>query len=173
MVLVAASPVYAQQSRLPATLPGLSRDEGTFLATTTDDGSRVVYFIAQNARHAILDADLVAERQLNALWPVREASVDEVLAYDEGAPVGKARTGVLDAPAVEAATPIADPAPEAEEVAPVGEQQATYVVKPGQSAIGIARELGIDVDQLLAANGVSDRNRIYAGQVLTVPATSS
>jgi LysM repeat protein len=51
--------------------------------------------------------------------------------------------------------------------------EMTYTVKRGDSAIGIARELGVDVDQLLAANGVSNRNRIYAGQILTVPATSS
>jgi LysM repeat protein len=58
-----------------------------------------------------------------------------------------------------------------EELVVEGEQ--TYLVKRGDSAIGIARQLGVDVEVLLAANGVTNRNRIYAGQVLTVPALSS
>jgi LysM repeat protein len=45
----------------------------------------------------------------------------------------------------------------------------TYKVKAGDSAIGIARQFGVDVDALLAANGVVNRNRVYVGQVLTIP----
>ena len=48
-------------------------------------------------------------------------------------------------------------------------ETATYTVKRGDSAIGIARKLGVDVDMMLALNGVSDRNRIYADQILTIP----
>src|SRR4051812_45195188 len=90
-----ALPAFAQQTQLPATLPGLGRDEGTFLVSAGDDGTPVVYFIAQNIRHAIADADLQIERQLNPLWPSRSAARDEVLAYPEGSPVGNARVGVL------------------------------------------------------------------------------
>src|SRR5205085_10170235 len=92
------TPALAQQTRLPATLPGLGSDEGTFLVTATDEGNRVVYFIAQNARHAIQDVDLQVERQANPLWPVRTVERDEVLKYPEGAPIGSARVGLLDAP---------------------------------------------------------------------------
>jgi LysM repeat protein len=235
------TPAFAQQSQLPGTLPGLGRDEGTFLVTATDDGSRVVYFIAQNARHAILDVDLQLEQQMNPLWPVRPASRDEVLSYDEGAPVGKGVVGLLQVPvgepetidaevqpftytlqrgdnltyiardhgttvdAILQANGISNPnriyagqslvipgsaaevvAQEADATPAVGEEPVfdavvpeaaqetmTYMVKRGDSAIGIARELGVDVDELLAANGVVNRNRIYAGQLLTVPSHSS
>jgi LysM repeat protein len=46
----------------------------------------------------------------------------------------------------------------------------TYTVQPGDSAIGIALEFGVDVDVLLTANGVVNRDRVYIGQVLTIPA---
>ena len=72
-----------------------------FLVSAADDGSRVVFFVAQNSRHAILDADLQVEQQLNLLWPVRTVSREEALAYPEGAPVGEARAGLLRAPAPE------------------------------------------------------------------------
>jgi LysM repeat protein len=43
------------------------------------------------------------------------------------------------------------------------------MVKAGDSAIIIARKLGVSVDDLLATNGVVNRNRVYVGQVLTIP----
>lgn len=325
-------PAGLPASHLPQTVPGLSRNEGTFLITAADDGSRAVYFIAGNARHSILGADLQLEMQLNPLWPVRQASRDEVLSIVEGAPVGSARAGLLSGPAPETdaivetpattqpiaqpATDIADaqpiaqpvaaaaeaqpttdaaaaeqpiaetvasdpvsdaaaapeatteapaaqatsempeagtfddapvaqttyvmqpgdnltrvaeryhtsvkaildanritnanlvfigktlvipgtsavaagasePAPvaaDASETAPVAaeapatvadtpqEATMTYTVRRGDSAIGIARQFGVDVDALLSANGVADRNRVYVGQVLVIPAASS
>lgn len=44
-----------------------------------------------------------------------------------------------------------------------------YVVRRGDSIDLIARRLGIEQTQLLSANGIADRNRIYVGQVLQVP----
>lgn len=248
LVFGTITPAFAQQSQLPATWPGVGKDEGVFLVTATDDGSRVVYFIAQNARHAILDVDLQVEQQMNPLWPIRVASRDEVLDYAEGSAIGKARAGLLMValPEIEAevaaepesevaaeteilpstltlrpgdnltyiardhgttvqaileANRISNPnriyagqslvipgnavaeAPSEESVAAVEAIEAvaeetsgesrTYTVQRGDSAIGIARELGVDVEELLAANGVTNRNRIYAGQLLTVPARSS
>jgi hypothetical protein len=95
---------------LPATQPGLSHDEGVFLVTSADDGSRVVYFVAGNARHSISVDDMQLELQANPLWPVRQATQDEVLTFDEAAAIGAARTGLLGATTAEA-----DPAPEADE----------------------------------------------------------
>jgi LysM repeat protein len=40
------------------------------------------------------------------------------------------------------------------------------VVRPGQTLSGIALEHGVSVEQLAAANGISDPNRIYVGQRL-------
>jgi len=45
-----------------------------------------------------------------------------------------------------------------------------YVVQRGDSIERIARRLGVDADALLAANRIDNRNLIYAGQRLRVPA---
>jgi len=65
--------------------------------------------------------------------------------------------------------PTANTAPEPIADAPDAEVATTYTVKTGDSAITIARQLGVNVDDLLTANGVVNRNRVYVGQVLTVP----
>src|SRR5439155_16167446 len=120
-----ATPTLAQSaapSQLPATRPGLTRDEGVFLITAADDGSRAAYFIAQNTRHSIAAGDLQLEQQLNPLWPVRAASRDEVLAFAEAAPIGKAKMGLITAP-VEPAQEDASPA--VDEPSPVAEAPST------------------------------------------------
>lgn len=45
----------------------------------------------------------------------------------------------------------------------------TYTVKPGDSAFLIARRFGVDENALLAANGISNANRVLAGQTLQIP----
>jgi nucleoid-associated protein YgaU len=165
-------------SILPATQPGLGPDEGVFFQTQADDGGPIEYFIAQGTRHAILDADLQAELHANPLWPYRLAPRDEVLAFPEGSPIGNATVGRLtqptlaeepsaaeDAPAADDQV-IAD-APEADEPAADAEEQ-TYTVKRGDTLIGIAARFGTTEQDLMAANNISNRNRIYAGQVLTI-----
>jgi len=44
-----------------------------------------------------------------------------------------------------------------------------YVVRPGDSIERIARRLGVDAELLASANGIRNRNLIYAGQRLRVP----
>jgi LysM repeat protein len=185
------SPSPAPVSQLPATQPGVGRNEGVFLITTADDGTRAVYFVAGNARHSILPADMQRELQLNPLWPLRDVDADEALGLPEGAPVGSARTGLIgasvttpepEAPAPPAAdtpleapapggadTPLEAPAPVAVAVETPLEAPATYLVRPGDSAFLIARQFGIDQAALLAANGISNPNRVYAGQTLVIP----
>src|ERR1051326_2889002 len=87
-LIFAVTPPVPTAPPLPSTQPGISHDEGWFLVTTADDGSQVTYFIAGNTRHSIQASDVQLERQLNPLWPAREATQDEVLAFDEGAPIG-------------------------------------------------------------------------------------
>lgn len=189
-------------SHLPLTQPGSGPDEGVFLVTTADDGSRAAYFIAGNSRHSILPADMQTELRLNPLWPVHTVSADEVLAFDEGAPVGKAPVGVMAAPADDAVVPPAAAAqPQAASPEPTqpaapkmveaptndapvaaddedtaeniddGDAQAatTYTVKRGDSAFLIARQFGVSQNELLAANGIRNANRVYVGQVLSIP----
>ena len=183
---------------MPLTLPGLSHDEGVFLVTAADDGSRAVYFIAQNTRHSISVADLQLEQQLNPLWPVRYSSRDELLAFAEGAPIANARTGLLGAAVVAAASAPVDDAPAAPEAvalapieeptvaqAPVAEptvaqppavaqavEPSTYLVRPGDNLTHIARDHSTTIDAILAANGISNANRVYAGLTLVIPGTA-
>jgi LysM repeat protein len=49
----------------------------------------------------------------------------------------------------------------------------TYTVVPGDSALIIAYKFGVDVNELLAINAIVNRNRVYAGQVLTLPRAAS
>jgi LysM repeat protein len=175
-------------SILPTTQPGLGPDEGVFLQTRAEDGGPVAYFIAQGARHAILDADLQAELRQNPLWPYRLASRDEVLAFPEGAPIGTATSGRLDGPVVAQAAQHDEDDDDAVAAAVAPDVQAdvdqnveadvvtdaaadaepTYTVKRGDTLIGIAARFGVAETDLMAANNISNRNRIYAGQVLTL-----
>jgi LysM repeat protein len=45
----------------------------------------------------------------------------------------------------------------------------TYTVRSGDTLFGIASELGIDVEDLMAANGLSNPDTLDVGQVLVVP----
>jgi LysM repeat protein len=47
----------------------------------------------------------------------------------------------------------------------------TYTVEAGDSLFSIARDLGIELDLLMAANGLTDPDRLDVGQVLTIPET--
>jgi LysM repeat protein len=48
----------------------------------------------------------------------------------------------------------------------------TYTVQAGDTLFSIARDLEIEVDALMAANGLTDPDRLSVGQVLTVPEVS-
>ncbi len=54
-------------------------------------------------------------------------------------------------------------------VATAQAQQRTHVVRPGETLWGIARQYGLTVEQIAAANGITNPSRIFAGQVLTIP----
>jgi LysM repeat protein len=176
-------PIATPQSQLPTTLPGLGPNEGVFLITAADDGSRVAYFITQNARHGISVADLQVEQMLNPLWPLRLVSRDELLAFPEGAPIGSARMGQLGAPV--AAAPAADAfeteAPVTEPVvaqAPItepatGTEASTYQLRLGDNLTRIARDHGTTIDAILAANGLANANRVYAGITLVIPGSAT
>jgi LysM repeat protein len=44
-----------------------------------------------------------------------------------------------------------------------------YVVKPGDTPAAIAQELGVDLDELLRANSITDPRSLKVGQTLKVP----
>lgn len=47
--------------------------------------------------------------------------------------------------------------------------ERTHVVKRGETAYRIARNFGVSVDELAAANGLIDPRKIFVGQRLTIP----
>lgn len=49
---------------------------------------------------------------------------------------------------------------------PIQEQASTYRVRRGDTIGAVARRAGLSEDELLALNEISDKNRIYVGQVL-------
>jgi LysM repeat protein len=52
---------------------------------------------------------------------------------------------------------------------PSAGQGKTYTVQRGDTLLSIARRFGLTVKQLQAANNISNPDRIYPGQVLTIP----
>ncbi len=67
---------------------------------------------------------------------------------------------------VEAATSIPEPA---DEIVPA---ETTYTVQPGDILGFIARDFGITMAELMAANGIANPNQIEVGQVLVIPASA-
>lgn len=51
--------------------------------------------------------------------------------------------------------------------------EVTHVVQPGENLFRIALRYGVDMNELAAANGITDPTRIYVGQVLVIPGLSS
>jgi membrane-bound lytic murein transglycosylase D len=63
-------------------------------------------------------------------------------------------------------------APPVSSAVPAG-APGTYTVRNGDSIERIAKRLGVDQQQLLAANSITDRNKIIAGQTLLVPGSDN
>jgi lysozyme len=45
----------------------------------------------------------------------------------------------------------------------------THTVAQGESLLAIASRYGVTLDELAAANGITNANRVFVGQVLTIP----
>jgi lipoprotein NlpD len=48
-----------------------------------------------------------------------------------------------------------------------------HTVQRGESLLGIASQYGVTLDELIAANGITNQNHVFVGQVLTIPPSSS
>jgi soluble lytic murein transglycosylase-like protein len=55
----------------------------------------------------------------------------------------------------------------------LGGPAGTYVVRPGETLSAIAGRFGVSVGDLAKANGISDPNRVFAGQTLKLPGTTA
>lgn len=51
---------------------------------------------------------------------------------------------------------------------PAVKQEGTHVVRPGDTLLGIARQYGVSVKDMVAWNGLADPNQIHVGQTLRV-----
>ena len=49
----------------------------------------------------------------------------------------------------------------------------SHTVRSGEHLTGIARHYGVTIAEVVAANGIADASRIYAGQRLTIPGAAS
>lgn len=86
-------------------------------------------------------------------------------------------TGCVGQPA----PPTVAPAPELVVVTPAPTVPATpvrgvarrYTVMGGDTLSGIASMFGVREDAIVAANGLRDRDQLYAGQELVIPAPGS
>ena len=73
---------------------------------------------------------------------------------------------VLTIPGTETSAPVPTPAP------PVQTSGSTYTVQPGDTLTRIALNYGVSTQALALANGISNLNIIYVGQVLVIPGSS-
>lgn len=162
------TPPAPQTSALPATEPGLSRDEGVFLVSVDPRGAQIAYFIAGNVRHSITIADMQAEQRLNPLWPVRVVLPQDVVTYPEGAPIGAAKQAILAPPS----TPATDPTLAGADSEAAPSTPTSYVLNVGDNLTRLADRFGTSVEALLEANGMANANRIYAGQTIAIPGPS-
>lgn len=105
--------------------------------------------------------------------PVMEAPVEQTPVME--APVIEAPAPVIEAPATETQafespvleSPVPDPSTTVQS-APEGQFDSggSYTVGSGDTLSGIAAQLGVSVDHLMAQNGISNPDLIYSGQTL-------
>jgi LysM repeat protein len=72
-------------------------------------------------------------------------------------------------PTIDVAARVASAIPTETPTIPPTATPVTYTVKSGDTLGGIATELGISMEALMAANGLSDPDELAVGQVLLVP----
>jgi len=54
----------------------------------------------------------------------------------------------------------------------VYQEPILYTVKPGDSLFGIAERFGLNMAELMSINGITNPDRVDAGQVLKLPAAT-
>lgn len=78
---------------------------------------------------------------------------------------GKAHTTPAMAPVAAQSAPVASPAP----TAGLGDNQCR--VDPGDTLSGIARQFGVDLNALIAVNGITEPGKIFPGMILDLPSS--
>jgi LysM repeat protein len=89
-----------------------------------------------------------------------------ILAIWQGVTGSRVQTGT---PTPDVMARIGSLLPTATATVPPSPTPITYIVKRGDTLSSISRSLGISVDDLMAANGLRDADRLSVGQVLVIP----
>lgn len=99
------------------------------------------------------------------------------LACGSSKPAPQAAGSLTDPRTVPTATPWNEPPPPTfltgTPVAPQAQPGTTYTVQPNDIPATIAAKLGVDVDELMRINDITDPSKLQVGQVLKVPARAS
>ncbi|HRQ38689.1 MAG TPA: LysM peptidoglycan-binding domain-containing protein [Chloroflexota bacterium] len=56
---------------------------------------------------------------------------------------------------------------------PTSDGQTVHVVAPGDTLFSISQQYGVPIDQIMAANGITDPNNLVVGTQLVIPAPGS
>lgn len=93
-----------------------------------------------------------------------------------GAPTARELRDPRTVPTATAPPSLPTPLPALDLSAPVRRATAlpdVYLVKPGDTPAAIAQELGVDLDELLRLNNITDPRSLKVGQTLKIPRPSS
>jgi len=118
---------------------------------------------------------LLTVEPMSQVTPAAQAPAGETPQAPAVAPTSEPGAAPTTAPATEATpVPVAQPtaAPTAE-AAQLSGGQTTYTVKLGDGLFGIARQFGVNWYAIAQANNLYPPYRIYPGQQLTIPGTTT
>jgi hypothetical protein len=136
---------------------------GTALAQATNIGQNVEI-------DALWGASLwaLSSNQLQAHWAGQGSPYDFIFASTTCGPVYAAVTNSAAPPPV---TYWSAPgySPGSAPIYAPGTYQTTYVVQPGDDLYQISRQFHVSVQAIAAANGITNYNFIFAGEVLNIP----
>ena len=79
---------------------------------------------------------------------------------------GPGRAAAIATPPTPTAIAVLPPTPPPPSPTPA---EQTYVVKAGDSPASIAQQFGVKTDDLMAANNISDPQKLQIGQTLKIP----
>ena len=85
----------------------------------------------------------------------------------------RAKPAVTATATIDVVAQVASAIPTITPTVPSSPTPHTYTVQPGDTLYGISVELGIPIEALMAANGITDPNTLDVGQVLIIPSLDS
>lgn len=165
-VLVIASGAHAEYTVEPGdTLDDIAQRHGTTVSALSSENG----FADPNRITAGTTISLPDQGSASAHHVVRRGETLSAIASRHGTSVAQLAewNGLASTQWVMAGQRLDIAGPAAPDLATSG--RATHQVAPGETLSGIARRLGVGVNELARENGIADPNSIIAGENLTVP----